>query len=98
MVEPRWIVFPPRWATQKDLNRYLDQCVSRAERAEIRRDREPFESPSYWRFHDTAMRWYKRIDDLSPNGEYWKRLEAKYAAYIQAEAAAFERERVALWA
>lgn len=63
--------------TQAAINHYIDQCIERAERAEIRRDREPFESPTYWAFHDTAMRWYKRVDDLGPGGSFWKRQAEK---------------------
>lgn len=54
--------------TQKQVNEAIDHFIAEAEKFEFARDVSDFESPEYWKHHDSAMNLILAAEGLMPQG------------------------------
>lgn len=52
--------------TQKQVNKAIDHLISEAEKFEFARDVSEYESPEYWKHHDSFMNLILLAEQLMP--------------------------------
>jgi len=52
--------------TQIEVEAAIKRFMARAVAAEVQRDRSAYESPTYWQYHDEAVKWHKKAEQLMP--------------------------------
>lgn len=52
--------------TQKQVNSAIDHLIDEAAKFEFARDVSTFESPEYWKHHDSAMNLILAAEELMP--------------------------------
>lgn len=58
--------------TQQQVDKEIERLIHLAIRKEDMRDKQVYESPSYWKFHDQAIRYHLWADSLM-TGEFWRK-------------------------
>jgi hypothetical protein len=54
--------------TQAQVDTAIRGFMALAHRAEAKQDKAAYESPTYWKHHDVAMKWHAKASALMPGG------------------------------
>jgi hypothetical protein len=53
-----------QFRTQGEVDMAIKTYIARALRSEVLRDLSKYESPQYWKHHDTAVKWHNKAASL----------------------------------